>query len=339
MIRAFDWRDLSLLHRLRDRSLMLDSQQAFTRGPQALQNALLDALTPGRWACTLVTRPSTPGEEPAIAQVLLRSEDTYARLALITPGSILEKPEALGLLEALVRAAGQQGARNLIAEVEEDAPAFESLRRAGFAIYARQRVWRLVPGAASADGQVGVAPGSQGAAHADERDLWRRETSHDEIPINSLYLNLVPALVQQAEPPPRHTGQGWVHWRQGELLGYLSLDRGPLGVWVQPYFHPAAEGVDDLLARFLEDFEDRRARSLYLCIRSYQSWAGSALERLGFEPVCDQAVLMKRLAAPVRQPVPATMPALERSSPEPTAPFARAAAVNFERRRPESRTD
>lgn len=339
MIRAFDWRDLSLLHRLRERSLMLDSQQAFTRGPQALQNALLDALTPGRWACTLVARPSKSGEEEAIAQVLLRSEDTYARLALIAPGSILEKPEAIGLLEALVRAAGQQGARNLIAEVEEDSPAFEGLRRAGFAIYARQRVWRLVPGAAPTGRRAAYqTPTSESAVRADDPTPWRRENSQDEFPINSLYLNLVPALVQQAEPPPRRTGQGWVHWRQGELLGYLNLDRGPLGVWVQPYFHPAAEGVDDLLDRFLADFEDRRARSLFLCIRSYQSWAGSALERLGFEPVCDQAVLMKRLAAPVRQAVPATLPALERSSPEPTAPFAQAAGASYEGRQPPSRS-
>jgi hypothetical protein len=322
VIRSFDWRDLSLLRRLRDRCLMLDTQQAFTRGPQALQNALLDAVTPGRWACTLVTRPSNAGEDAAIGQVLLRSDGTCARLALIAPGSILEKPESCGLLEALVRAAGQQGARNLIAEVEEDAPAFESLRRCGFAIYARQRIWRLAPSAPPSGGEAPTAPASEDGSHDDTRAPWRRETPQDVFPINSLYLNLVPPLVQQAEPPPRRTGRGWVHWRQGELLGYLNIDRGPLGVWVQPYFHPAAEGVDDLLARFLETYEDRRARPLYLCIRSYQSWAGAVLEQLGFQPVCDQAVMMKRLAALVRQPVPAALPVLERGSPEPTAPFA-----------------
>jgi hypothetical protein len=234
------------------------------------------------------------------------------------------------LLEALIRAAGEQGARNVIAEVEEDAPAFESLRRAGFAIYARQRIWSIAPNGTAPADTAASTPGADG----DAPPLWRRETSQDELPVSSLYLNLVPPLVQQAEPPPRRTGRGWVHWERAELLGYLNLDRGPLGVWVQPYFHPAAEGVQDLLARFFDDYVDRRGRPLYLCIRSYQSWAGTALEHLGFQPVCDQAVMVKRVAALVRQSAVAALPVLERGSPEPTAPFVPAADPPGAARRP-----
>jgi hypothetical protein len=45
------------------------------------------------------------------------------------------------------------------------------------------------------------------------------------------------------------------------------------------------------------------------------------LERLGFEPFNDQAVMVKRLTAAVRHPVRAPLPALEGTQPEPTAPF------------------
>jgi len=48
MIRELDWRDLPLLHRVRDRGICPDSQLAFTRGANAFQNALLDVFIPGR---------------------------------------------------------------------------------------------------------------------------------------------------------------------------------------------------------------------------------------------------------------------------------------------------
>ena len=54
-VRPVDVRDLRLLHRVRRDGLCLDAQVAYTRGPQALQTALLDVLTPGR-----ATPPSVP---------------------------------------------------------------------------------------------------------------------------------------------------------------------------------------------------------------------------------------------------------------------------------------
>ena len=303
MIRAFDWRDLPLLRRIRNRGLCLDSRLSYTRGPNVLQYALLDALNPVRSASTLVARPASSADgEPALAQYFYHGDDPNAYLAYVSPSEVLDGPNADELLEALARSAGERGAHNLIAEVDESLLAFESLRRAGFAIYARQRIWTLSTAAAEpGDGAASGLPAQ-----------WRPEVASDETPISSLYLNLVPALVQQVEQPPQPNAHNLVYWQTGEMLGYLNIDRGPLGLWIQPYFHPAAEHADRLLAGFLAQLEpQRRGRPLYVCVRSYQSWMGASLQSLGFECCCDQAVMVKRLTAGVRQMSPSLIPALE----------------------------
>lgn len=307
MIRPFDWRDLHLLHRIRHRGLCLDSQLAYTRGPNVLQYALLDMLSPGRMAHTLVLRP---GGEASIGQVQLPAGRNGAHIVFISPAEVLEERGGAELLEAMARAAAEHGAHNLIAEVDEDSPAFESLRRAGFAIYSRQRIWRRVPSS---------PPAARPAAEA--APVWRPETPADEMAVAGLYANLVPALVQQVEPPPARHDRGLVHWRQGELLGYLGVNTGPRGVWVQPYFHPAAEDPEQLLAQSLEDLHD--PRPLHMCVRSYQSWMTAPLHDLGFEALADQAVMVKRLAVSLRQPQPVLIPAMEGTLPKPTAPFSR----------------
>ncbi len=315
MIRAFDWRDLPLLRRIRNRGLCLDSRLSYTRGPNVLQYALLDALNPVRSASTLVARPASSADgEAALAQYFYHGDDPNAYLAYVSPGEILDGPNGDELLEALARSAGEHGAHNLIAEVDESLLAFESLRRAGFAIYARQRIWTM--SAAAAESDDGASSGLQAQ--------WRPEVASDETPIRSLYLNLVPALVQQVEQPPQPNARNLVYWQTGEMLGYMNIDRGSLGLWVQPYIHPAAEHADRLLAGFLAQLEpQRRRRPVYVCVRSYQSWMGASLQSLGFECCCDQAVMVKRLTAGVRQVSPSLIPALE-GAVKTTSPLARA---------------
>ena len=302
-IRNFDWRHVALLARVRDRGLCPDSQLAFTRGAHALQHALLDPLIPGNSSVTLVARC---GELDAIAQFTKRRDRNNARLTFIAPADVLELDCGLQLVESLAFAAGEAGAHNLVADVDEDSPAFERLRQAGFAIYARQRIWSLDP---QREAPVGSAMGT-----------WRVEKGADSLAAQSLYLNIVPGLVQQVEPPPTGVGRNLVHFRDGELLGYLDLERGSLGTWVQPFFHPAVEDFYTLLAGFLS--EARADRPIYVCVRSYQSWMSGPLERLWFEPAADQAVMVKRLTAGVRKPFTSPLPTVEGSYPEPTAPIA-----------------
>ncbi len=304
MIRELDWRDLPLLRRVRDHGLCPDSQLAFTRGAHAMQNVLLDPFIPGKTAVTLVSRN---GEIDAVGQCIYRSDAPNARLSFFGPEEALDHDSGIELLESLAAAVGQHGAPNLVAEVDERSEAFERLRMAGFAIYARQRIWQLK----STDEEF---------EHAGD-DIWRIERSEDAHAAQRLYHNIVPGLVQQVEPPPTRPGHNLVYWREGELLGYLDIEGGSLGTWVQPYFHPAVEGFQGLLGSYLHEVP--RDRPVYVCVRSYQSWMSRPLERLSFEPAVDQAVMVKRLAVGVRRQAASPLPAVEGTYPEPTAPIAR----------------
>ena len=308
MIRPADWRDLKLVRRVSEQGICLDSQLAYTRGANTFQTMLLDLVTPGSSAYTLVARPSEDGEQAALGQILHRHGDPHARLTIVGPQESLAETIGSKLLDGLADAAGERGAHHLIAEVDEDNSVFESLRRAGYAIFARQRIWKL------ADTQKRNPPSKNGA--------WRGSESSDEEAISQLYLNLVPVMVQQVEVPPRPKKVDFVHYAEGELLGYLDIERGPRGVWVQPYLHPAAQSPAELLTSFIEDYSDNRKRPLYFNVRSYQGGVMHGLERLGFIVHRDQAVMVKRLAALVRHPALKPIPAVDGTRPEATIPFA-----------------
>lgn len=308
MIRPADLRDLGLLRRMREHGLCLDSQLAYTRGAHTFQTLFLDLITPGSSTFTLIAKPSEEGEQAALGQILHRLGDPHARLSVIGPQEILAETRGSKLLDGLADAAGERGAHHLIAEVDENNPVFESLRRAGYAIYARQRIWILE------DTQKGNPTSRNGP--------WRRTESADEEAIIHLYQNLVPAMVQQVEVPPRPKKGDVVHYAEGELLGYLDIERGPLGVWVQPYLHPAAQSPAAPLDSFIKGYSDSRKRPLYFSVRSYQGGVMHGLERLGFAFHRDQAVMVKHLAVLIRHPALKPLPAGDGTRAEPTTPFA-----------------
>ncbi len=306
-VRNFDWRDFALLQRVRNRGICLNSQLRYTRGPHVIQNAFLEMFTPSRSIHTAVVRSDDEGAPEALGQVQIRESYPQAHLAYLTPEEALTAPSGSQLLDQLARAAGGRGCQTLVADVDESNPCFEALRAAGFGVYARQRVWRL------------NQPFS-GDLNPEEH-AWRPELRNDRGAIQALYSNIVPALVQQVEPPPQRNGRGLVYWLETEMLGYLDVVRGPSGIWIQPYFHPAATLSDDLLAGFIRGFSPTRSRPVYVNVRSYQGGLGGSLDRLGFSPCSDQAVMVKRLAQPVTDPVHTTLPVIEGTQPEPTAPF------------------
>lgn len=309
MIRPLDWRDLALLRRVGDQGFCFDSQLAYTRGPNPFQTILIDLVRPGRMACTLVSRPEDQEQQAAIGQIHHRPGDTHAKLSFIGPETAFENSASTHLLDSLAKAAGERGAHHLIAEIDEQDIAFEALRKAGYAIYARQRIWRL--------------EAASRAQRSDGRMIWRSIDESDEPAINHLYHNIVPALVQQVEHPPHQDKGDYVHYVEGELHGYLDIESGPRGVWAHPYFHPAAEAFDSLFANFIESYSDHRKRPLYLSVRSYQGWMTHGLEKLGFTACSDQAVMVKRLTAMLRHPAHASLPAVEGRRPEPTTPMVR----------------
>ncbi len=307
MIRPFDWRDVALLHRIRNRGICMDSQLAYTSGAQAMQSALRDLFALHRNACTLVLRPEDGDDEPVIGQYHHHPGRSFARLTFLGPHESISEMRGIRLLEALADAAGRNGALSIVAEIDEKDEALEGLRHAGFAIFARQRIWRL-------NNRVEMNKHSP-------KNTWRKEREEDESAILHLHSGLIPSLVQQVEPPEVHDGNGLVYWEGDELLGYYHVRRGSRGNWVQPYFHPAAVLSDGLLSAGFEEFVTRDSKPLFVCVRSYQGGIGGVLESLGFEQCVDEAVMVKRLAKPIAKELHHVIPVLNGTRPEPTVPF------------------
>ena len=314
MIRPLDWRDLAMLHRMRSHGLCLDSQLDSTRGPDAFHDALMDPFSRRRSTHTLIARPDDSRHAIAVGQFTHHINQVFAHLTFLGPEGALSQPSGMHLIDALSQLAGTNKIHHLIAEIDERNNAFEVLRRAGFAVYARQRIWQYI-----------------GSLSIDIENVnleWRLESDADASAIRNLYHNLVPGLVQQVENPPTSSNRNLVHWDHNELLGFIDLEDGPRGIWGQAYIHPAVDQVQELMTSLLRHVELTHKKPLYFCVRSYQAGLSLSLHDLGFQPCSDQAVMVKRLTASMHQQVPAALPAIEGRQPEPTAPISRAASTS-----------
>ena len=303
-VRYFDWRDLPALHRWRHESVFMDSTLVLTRGPRLLSGALLSYLAPTTGIFTGVSDAADLGH-PVIGQVMHFLGSSSAHLTFVTPDGGLESPALLELLDHLATLCGERGALRMLAEVDERTLSYEALRRSGFAIFTRQRIWQLT-------GQP-VGPAISAG--------WRAVRSHDLIAIRSLYSNLVPGLVQQVEPYPNNHPRGVVLRQNSDLLAFVELKYGPRGIWAQPFVHPDAPDISEQFVDLFQTIPYRRSRPLYICVRSYQSWLESAIEELGAEAGPRQSVMVKHLAVPQKASWAYTMPALEGGHPEITAPI------------------
>jgi hypothetical protein len=293
MMRAFDWRDVQLVKTLSGQGLCLDSESGLTHGCHPLSDALLAYLMPGSRPVTWVWRDR---QQAAFGQLRHRPHQEQARILFVAPA--LGEGLAEGwtsLVEQLAFEAGRRGAHSLIAEVDEASREFEALRMAGFAVYARQSVWKLarpLPGPAA---EIGV----------------RAADTKDVIGINVLYTNIVPRLVQQVEPAPPGA-RGYVLEREGELIAFLDVRRGPAGIWLDPYLHPEAyELSEGVVQAVLNCLPNAAGLPVYLCVRRYQDWLQEVLAQIGFELLGAQAMLVKRLTARVMEPVLKPLPVVD----------------------------
>lgn len=305
-IRPFDWRDLPALHRYRHQCLYLDSVRLLTQGPQFFpMRAVLSYFASAAGVFTFRGSENGNSNQTLIGQVVHKMGNRSARLGFLAPDTATSSPELPAMVERMQVEIGERGAYHLLAEVEEENEAFESLREAGFAIYARQRIWQLT-----------------GEPHGDAVDTpWKGARSQDSIAVRSLYCNLVPNLVQQIEPPPANRPSGVIYREGDELLAYVEFKYGPVGIWAQPFVHPDLKDVTCRLVNLLANLPNRRSRPVYLCVRSYQSWLETALEDLGAEVGPRQAVMVKRLVVPIKESRSLSVPALERNQREASAPM------------------
>ena len=236
-IRPFDWRDIQVLYRFRHQSVFLYSALVLTRGPMLVPGALLSYLAPSTGIFTATRKRSARSDTPIIGQTIQLPGSQFAHLTFLTPDSALSDNPLGSLIDYLAVQAGERGAFRLLADVDERNQGYEALRRASFAIYARQRIWQLT-------GQ----PVGEGVTNG-----WRVATDRDSIGIRSLYNNLVPGLVQQVEPISPSNPRGLVYYEEDNLLAYVELKYGHRGIWAQPFIHPDAGEVTSWLVGLLKD--------------------------------------------------------------------------------------
>lgn len=265
--------DLPYLYSFREEAIGLDTARMLTRGNPLGAVGLFAYVNPARHIYSAIVN----GErEPVLAGVIHSRNETFAKLLFIAPSSQLDHPELPGLIENLAVQAGSWGAFHVLAEVDERSDAFIALRRAGFAVYAWQRMWDVSE-----------------IADADHNFKWTRVKSVHMPSLQSLYHQIVPPLLHPFEPQPR-TPLGWMCNTGGKC--YVSSTQGVYGIVLLPLIHPEAIDVSAKLASLIHGLPDRRNRPVYVCVRSYQAWLEPVLADLGAQGADRQAVMVKHLA-------------------------------------------
>lgn len=277
--------DLPYLHGFRDEAVGLDTTRTLTRGNPLGAVGLLSYVNPVRHIYSAIAN----GEENSVLGGIIHTRnETFAKLYYLAPASQLDHPYLPDLIENLVEQAGTWGAFHVLAEVDETNDAFISLRKAGFSVYAWQRMWNVSELAEQESDENG-AESNPGA--------WMRVKSANLPSIQNLYHQIVPPLMHPMEPQPK-AAIGWI-CNVGAKC-YVSVSHGTYGVVLTPLIHPEATNVSEKLAALIRNLPDRRNRPVYVCVRSYQAWLEPVLADLGAKSGQRQAVMVKHLVHMVK---------------------------------------
>src|SRR6266496_6573006 len=137
-IRQLAFLDLPYLYSFRDQAIGLDTARTLTRGNPLGAVGLFAYVNPVRHIYSAIAN----GEEESVLGGIIHSRnEMFAKLLYIAPSSQLDHPDLPELIESLSAQAGKWGAFHVLAEVDETSHAFVALRRAGFSVYAWQRMW------------------------------------------------------------------------------------------------------------------------------------------------------------------------------------------------------
>jgi hypothetical protein len=314
-VRPFDWRDIPTLHRWRNQSVFLDTALVLTRGALLVPGVLFSYMAPSLGVFTYVFSAAEDNPLPVMGQFMHPSGAQFAHLTFLAPDQVLEQLTVQALMDHMAALSGERGAMRLLADVDEVAPAFEALRRSGFGIYTRQRIWQIGPAAKGAKREA--SNGSKPASG------WRAATTQDAFAIRVLYNNVVPGIVQQVEPFITQKPRGLVFYNGLDLMAYVEIKYGHRGIWVQPFIHPDAQDIAERIQALIRKIPNRLSLPVYICVRSYQSWLEVSIEALGAEARSRQAVMVKHLTAPQKAERAYAMPLLESGHPDASVPLAR----------------
>ncbi len=276
-IRPLDLLDLPTLYRYRGEVASLDTARLLTRGNPLGAIGFMAYFNPARYIYSAV---STQDGVSLLGGITHTHGESFAKLLYLAPASRLDQPDLSALLEALIAEAGKWGVFHVLAETDETSPAFVALRKAGFSVYAWQRMWDVSRLAAR-------SPSAR----------WARMRSVDLPWAQSLYYQIVPPLLQAVEPALKQP-QGLVCADRAKC--YVNVMSGVYGIVLTPFIHPEISDVSAKLAEIVGSMSARQSRPVYLCVRSYQAWLEPVLEDLGATASARQAVMVKHLTRRIK---------------------------------------
>ena len=288
-LRPLDILDLPTLARYRNQAVLLDTARGLTRGNPLGAAGFLPYFNPRRHIYSGIAHENGA---TLLGGITHTNGDSFAKLTYLAPESQLQHAGLPALIEQLALEAGKWGAFHVLAELDENSDAFPALRRAGFSVYAWQRIWDV-----------------SHIERGQPDEAWALAQSVHLPAIQSLYYQIIPPLLQPVEPAPKSPA-GFL--TSADLKCYAHLFHGRRGIVLVPLIHPDAADVPAKLASLLNHLPDRGSRPVYLCIRSYQAWLEPALEDLGGKPAGQrQAVMVKHLVRTIKdeQAVLAAQPA------------------------------
>ena len=278
-------RDLPLMLRLKQNAIVLHSELGLTEDARGQNSALLSSIVFPRGLHTLLGHIN---DKNVVGQFRYRPGESNAHIVYLAPTLDEHEDDTtwLHMLDAMAEQAGENGAHNLVGEVELSHRLFETMRRAGYAVYSRQVIWRhspIVAGFPFSDLQV------------------TPESEDDQIGIAALLGCTIPRIMQAVMGPSADM-EGLVYRKDGQVEAYVAYSEGKHGVYLLPFLHPEVlTEAPDIAAAALQKIERCRKLPVYISVRGYQGWLENAMLDLGFSPWLEQAVMVKHLTAGIRQ--------------------------------------
>jgi hypothetical protein len=273
--------DLPFAYRMSGLGISFDAQIRLTVGDDGFRQALMAGTGETQ---VYVLRTSGGG---ALAQMHYLPDVHYARLAYVAPALAEGASEALWLamLDGMTAVAGARGMVTIIAEVSDDIPEFELLRRAGYAVYARQDLWVRSPAPAP-------SPSFQ---------LRAARNAEDQQALLSLYGSLVPGLIKHVEPPPTVADQCFLVDGKRGSEGLVAVYEGANGVLLETYLLPNSLRTSTELLTAALNIVNAVGKAVYCRVRDYMGSQSNTLSDAGFQHLGPQAVMYRHTAARITQ--------------------------------------
>jgi hypothetical protein len=324
MARPFNLNDLRAIRELQPHGIDFDFERA-RLWPHTPLAAALAARLPFNeiGASTIVLYQNHGKHKPlGVIQSRVRRNRPEADISFIAP-ALDAHPDAVTIWYRLLAEATNEmcdgGCQRFYVQVPGENGTEEVFRQAGFTVYAHQDVYYLPAE------RITSFPPMQGP-----RTL-RRQRRRDAWQMVRLYTLATPRPVQIAEGTMNNEGKieklgDWEEQASGTgyvlegtdaaVLSAVRITRGRAANWLRLYLHPESQDhAGELVCGALGLVHTSHPRPVYCGVRDYEGGIRGPLEGAGFQPILKQSLMVKHTTVRVKEPVPWSVPALEKPAP------------------------